>query len=513
VNGATDAPWPAEPEAPLRTLARNVGTRYLFVVAEMIVGLLTLPFNLRHLGPEAYGLWMLTAGITVHFSILDLGYGGAIVKFVAQYRSQRDTRSLNEIASTIFVLFAVLGVLVYLAVIALAFHLDTFLNITPAQAETGKWILLIVGLNAAVNFGFSTFGGICAGFQRYDINNMVAIVSSFVIAAVNVAMVLMGYGLIPLVAATTAVRLGTYFVYWRNAYKVFPQLRVRPSLFRTARLREVTAFSIYASMIDWANKLNYELDEIVIGIFLGATPVAIWAVADRIISATQRLTNQSNTVLFPMIVDSDVGQKLGRLQTVLIEGTRLSLATVTPIAIVLLVLSEPIVRAWVGPQMLAAVPVIQVLAFAVALRVATATGTTLLKGSGHVRYLAFVNLGTGAANVVLSAALIKPFGLVGVAVGTLIPILVSSVFLTFPVACRRVQVPVGEAVRRAVWPAVWPAIAVAVALAAVHRPTDTLPVALAEAAAAGLLYVGLFIIAVGRRDRANYTARIWELAT
>jgi hypothetical protein len=36
---------------------------------------------------------------------------------------------------------------------------------------------------------------------------------------------------------------------------------------------------------------------------------------------------------------------------------------------------------------------------------------------------------------------------------------------------------------------------------------------LGEAAAAGLLYVGLFIIAVGRRDRANYTARIWELAT
>jgi O-antigen/teichoic acid export membrane protein len=323
----------------------------------------------------------------------------------------------------------------------------------------------------------------------------------------------MGYGLITLVAATTAVRLGTYFIYWRNAYKVFPLLRVRPSLFRRARLREVTAFSIYASMIDWANKLNYELDEIIIGVFLGAAPVAIWAVADRIASATQRLTNQSNTVLFPLIVDSDVGQKLGRLQTVLIEGTRLSLATVTPIAIVLIVLAEPIVRGWVGPTMIGAVPVVQVLALAVAFRVANATGTTLLKGSGHVRYLAFVNLGTGAANVAMSAALIKPFGLVGVAIGTLVPILFSSIFLTFPVACRRVQVPVADALRRAIWPALWPALVVAVALALVHRPTDSLPVALAEAAAAGLLYVGLFIIAVGRRDRAVYTQRIWELAT
>jgi O-antigen/teichoic acid export membrane protein len=509
----TDASWPAEADRPLRTLARNIGTRYVFVFAEMLVGLLTLPFNLHHLGPEAYGLWMLTAGITVHFSILDLGYGGAIVKFVAQYRARRDARGLNEIASTIFVLFAGLGALVYLVVVALVFHLDTFLNITPAQAETAKWILLIVGLNAAVNFGFSTFGGICAGFQRYDINNIVAIISSFVIAGVNVAVVLMGYGLIPLVAATTLVRLATYLVYWRNAYTVFPLLQVRPSLFRTARLREVTGFSIYASVIDWANKLNYELDEIIIGMFLGAAPVAIWVVADRIVSATQRLTNQSNTVLFPLVVDSDVGQKLGRLQTVLIEGTRLSLATVTPIAIVLIVLAEPIVHAWVGPTMLGAVPVVQVLAFAVVLRVATATGTTLLKGSGHIKYLAFVNLGTGVANVALSAALVTPFGLVGVAVGTLIPIAISSMLLTFPVACRRVELPVWQAVRRAVWPALWPAVVVAVPLLAAHRGADTLPVVLGEAAAAGLLYVGLFIIAVGRRDRANYTARIWELAT
>ena len=49
-----------------------------------------LPFNVRHLGPAAYGLWILTASVTVHFSVLDLGYGGAIVKFIAQYRARRD---------------------------------------------------------------------------------------------------------------------------------------------------------------------------------------------------------------------------------------------------------------------------------------------------------------------------------------------------------------------------------------------------------------------------------------
>ena len=61
--------WVPQEDRPLRTIFRNVTTRYLSVAAELGIGLLTLPFNLHHLGTEAYGLWMLTAGVTIHFSI------------------------------------------------------------------------------------------------------------------------------------------------------------------------------------------------------------------------------------------------------------------------------------------------------------------------------------------------------------------------------------------------------------------------------------------------------------
>src|SRR5205823_5319164 len=151
----------------------------------------------------------------------------------------------------------------------------------------------------------------------------------------------------------------------------------------------------------------------------------------------QRLTNQGNAVLFPVVVDSDATQRTGRLQKVLLEGTRLSLATVLPIAIVLIVLADPLVRAWVGPRMVAAVPVMQLLAFVVALRVGNATSTTLLKGAGHVRYVAMVNIAAGLVNLALSAALVRPFGLIGVAIGTLIPVAGASVLVLFPAAVRR----------------------------------------------------------------------------
>ncbi len=85
---AADRAW-GEDGAPISTFARNVGTRYVGIGVEAILGLLILPFNVGHLGKAAYGLWMLAASVTAYFSVLDLGYAGALVRFVAKYRARR----------------------------------------------------------------------------------------------------------------------------------------------------------------------------------------------------------------------------------------------------------------------------------------------------------------------------------------------------------------------------------------------------------------------------------------
>jgi O-antigen/teichoic acid export membrane protein len=516
VTGDGEGTWAPGRERQIVTVARNVSTRYLAILAETVVGLVMLPFNLAHLGPTEYGLWVLLGSVTVHFSVLDLGYGGALVKFMAQYRAQRNTRALNEIASTLFFVFAGMGLLAYAGVAGIAFNLEHLFKITPAQAETGKYVLLLIAVHVSLNFPFSVYGGVMVGFQRYDANNMVAIVTSVAIAAVNAAVLLAGYGLIALVAATTCVRVVAYFVYRMNAYRIYPDLRIRPSLFRRGRLREVTGFSVYSSIIDWANKLNYQLDDLVIGAVMGPAAVAVWAPAERIISGTQRLTNQLNGVLFPVIVDSDASQHRGRLQQILLQGTRLSLAMVVPIAIALILLADPLIHAWLGERaadVAGAIPIIQILAVAVAIRVGNATGTQLLKGTGKHRMLAFVNLGTGVANVALSLALIRRFGLVGVAVGTLIPIAVSSFFIVHPAACRRVGLSVRHAFAHAVLPALWPAVVVGLGLAATRLiSSGTLLAVVLQAVGGGLLYLALFFkVAIGRQDRELYAAKAMEL--
>jgi len=492
---------------------RNVASRYLVIVIESLLGLLMLPFNVRHLGSEAYGLWLLIGSVVVHFSVLDLGFGGALVKFVAEYRARRDAEALNEIASTMFVVFGALGLIAYAAVVVVAFNLGHVFRVTPEQAVLGRWLLLIIGLNVAANFPFSVYGAVINGFQRYDANSIVAIVCSVAVGVVNALVLSAGFGLVTLVACTTSVRIGAYFVYRLNAYRIFPPLRVTPALFRRSRVREATSFSVYASIIDWANRLNYQLDELVIGATMGSAPIVVWAVADRIAMATQRLTNQLNGVLFPVVVDFDITRRTERLQRLLLEGTRLSLAMVIPITVAIVMLARPLVRAWVGPKLIDAVPLVQLLMLTVAIRVGNATGTTLLKGAGQVRYVAFVNVAAGIVNLVMSLLLVKPFGLVGVAFGTLIPIAAASILVLFPAACRRVDVSVGHAFRHAVWPAAWPALAIGVVLILTRQaaPSRLLAVLL-QAAAADLLYLALFfLIAVGARDRRRYRDQLTEI--
>jgi O-antigen/teichoic acid export membrane protein len=513
--GAKGATWSAKPERQLATVARNISTRYVAILCETVLGLIMLPFNLNHLGAAQYGLWMLVGSVTVHFSVLDMGYGGSLVKFVAYYRARRDRQALNEIASTMFFVLASFGIVAYAIAALVAFNLGVvFPKITPEQAELGKWLLLIIGIHVALAFPFGIFGGITSGFQRYDANSMVAIATSTTVALVNLVLLWLGYSLLTLVAWTTGVRVIAYFVYRMNAYRAYPDLRIRPALFRRARLKEVTGFSIYSAVIDWANKLNYQLDQLVVGAFLGSAAVAVWAVAERIVWGTQRLTNQLNGVLFPVIVSSDATNDNRRLQQILQQGTLLSLATVVPIAVALVTLADPLIRSWTrNAEMAAAVPVLQILAVAVAVRVGNATGSTVLKGSGQHRLLAFTNLGAGVVNIVLSIVLVRVYGIVGVAIGTVIPIAAAAVFILNPAACRRVGLPISQLVLRSVIPALWPGLVMGGALIYTRSISSGTFLAVAiQAAAGGVLYLALLVgIAIGRRNRALYLAKAKEL--
>ena len=514
MRGADDAAVWGPPDRALDLVARNVSTRYLAILVDGVTGLLLLPFNVAHLGPAAYGLWALTVSITWFFNILDFGYGGAVVKFVAQYRAWRDRSALNEILSTIGTVFAGLGLLCLAVTVVLAWQVDSLFNIEPGQTQTARQLLLITGGFLSVRFAFAIYGSVVYGFQRYYLNNAVSIGTGVAAAAVNVAVLSAGHGVVALAAATTAVRLLSLGLFTWNAYRVFPGLRVRPSLFRRARLREVTGFSIYMLVLDWSAKLNHSSDTLVIGAMLDTTAVTVWTVGQRLTQFTQYLTNQLNDALFPNVVDSAAARRQDRLGMILVHGSKLSLAIGAPLCLGLIMLAEPLIFSWVGQEFASSVLPTQILLTVVLVRVSTSSANLILRGAGEHKLLAYTNATTAVVNVLLSIVLIRRLGLIGVALGTLAPITLAAAFVLYPAACRRVELSLREAFAKGIWPAAWPGIAMVVFLSLVRPlapPSGLLAVA-GHLTAGGIVYFALFLtVAIGGEERRFYWTKLRSL--
>jgi O-antigen/teichoic acid export membrane protein len=485
--------------------ARNVAADYVAIAIDLAIGVVMLPFNIAHLGQSAYGLWVLTTSVTTYFSILDLGYGSAQVKFAAQYRALGDRDALNQITSTIFFLFTGIAVVAYAVALILAFNLGEIFRLGDVERDTARSVLLIISAQIALGLPFSVFGGITNGFQRFYVNTLISIATSLTVAAATVVVLLSGYGLIELVAVTTSIRVAALMAYRATAYRSFPGLSVRWGHVRRARLREVSAFSIFLLVIEVAQKINYTADTMVIGAFLGTAAIATWTVGARLIAAVRMLSQAAGRFLFPSIVDGATRDSPERLQLLLIQGTRLSLAMVVPLAMTLALLADLVVAAWVGPRFADSTIIVRLLAIVVVLRIGTSTAYAVLKGGGHHQFAAASSVLVAVTNLVLSMLFVQRLGLAGIALGTLIPVFSSCVFVLIPKACRRARLPLFTFVREAVWPALWPAVPCALVVIAIRAALPGMPALIVGAPAGGVVYASVFLgLAVGRTERQRY---------
>lgn len=485
-----------------------MATRYLALIIEAALGVVVLPFTVKHLGTSAYGLWALTTSVTQYFTALQLGYGGAIVKFVAEFRAKKDPQALNEVLSTMFWIYTGIGMLAYLLAIVVAWYLPSWFNLAPAEARIGQLVLLISSAQIALFFPFSVFGGVINGFERFYVNNVVGTVFNVAASAAQVAVLWAGYGLVEVVAATTLIRTLPFLIYRVNAFRAFPELELRLSFFRRERLRDLTGFSIYLAVIDWSSRLAYATDNVVVGRMLGTSAVGVFAVGSRLTEQMLKVTNQVHTLLFPAVVHRAATGEAESQQTLMIKATRFQLAAAMALAVVTAADGDVLIRAFFGPGFGASVVILQLLSCVVVLRAWMAMPSTVLKGTGRQRYVALASTIAAVANALLSVMLVKLMGLTGSAMGTVIPATFLAAFFIFPQACRVISLPIGQAYRRIVLPAVWPAVIVFAAVAGSRYavPVRLLAV-LPHMAAGALLYFAIFIAFATERDE-----RLWIAA-
>src|SRR6185503_8297478 len=127
--------------------------------------------------------------------------------------------------------------------------------------------------------------------------------------------------------------------------------------------------------------------------------------------------------------------------------------------------------------------------------------------TGRHRLVAYVSLGEAIANLALSVVLVRRFGMLGVAVGTAVPVVLANLFILLPAACRQFQLrPLTflRLVLAAPAKGALPAIAACLALR-LQYPPATLPAILLEAGLVGAVYLAaVCFFGFNRSARARY---------
>jgi len=490
-------------------LLTGTATKYLLLAVNIAIGVFLMPYTVRHLGTSEYGLWMLVASITAYFNLLDLGYGNGLVRHVADADARENPTLVNQILSTFVVVYLALGVLVALAAGAMVLWVPHFPRLLPSQVPLARFILAVIGIRIALGFPMTIFGAVATARQRFALNNLVATVAVIVNAAVQFALLARGYHVRAVVAGSVSVDLLTYFGYAWTAKRAFPALRLRLSSFRAPLVRDVTAFSVYFFLISLAVQIGFNLDNIVVGAALGTSAVAVYTVALRLADAQRNLANQFNTLMFPVVVRYGATNEPDALRAMLIEGTRLSLTLVFGLSVCLIGFARPLIARWMGPGFEAAVVPLYVLAMTGIVLIGLAPLASILVGTGRHRLVAFTALAEAVVNLVLSVILVRHFGLLGVAIGTAVPVFVANVFVIAPAVCRQLDLRMWDFLRTV---AVGPLVGACVSALAVWTiraawPSQSLAAILAEGAVVGMIYLAaLWTLGLDAAVRVRYSA-------
>jgi O-antigen/teichoic acid export membrane protein len=472
---------------------RNVVSTYATTVVLAFVGIATTPILARELGKEGYGIWVLVGSFALYLELLEFGFGKATPKFVAEYTARGDARGVRATIATSFWILAGLGAIAVAVGAVVAAFFPSLFGVSDELATPARILIVLILVDLAISIPADTFGGVLAGLQRFYLINATLMIVALAQAVGWTIVLLSGGGLIELGIVTVALSLCGQLARFLIARRHVPGMRIAPRCVDRRLARRFTGFSVWFFVLDLSKVAMIRLDTVVVGLSVGVAAAGVYAVGQRLTLALEQLVEPLTKAFFPHSSALAAGDDREGLRRSLLVGTRLSLAIAAPLALALAFLAGPLLDLWLGSGFEQAATVVVLLAAAVTISAVTRTGLLMLQGAGHVRVPALFMAGEALLNLTLSVILAQTMGLKGVALGTLIAVVVANVGFFYPYMCRQFGLPLGQ---------------LSIALARAHLPA-AVAAALVGWGLASLEPEGVAALACAPVIAATYMAVFW----
>lgn len=506
-------PWPPAP------LTRNAAANWTLMASSVLYSLAITPFVVRALGSEGYGIWSFLNGLTTYADLFYLGLGGALIRYVADFRARGDVRSMQRLSSFVFTVYLAIGALMVLIAVAASPFAARAVNVRLQAIAPNEIALscILIGIRMASLFAGSVFSGMLFAYERNDVLKGVMIASTWARFALIPLFVGGNHPLLVLALVSAVTGWLETFVLALLARAVTGGIRIRLVVPRLADLRPIYAFGILSFLLQVTAKLISYTDTTVIGVMLGAASVAMYSLPLQLAENGRYAVSALVAVMLPRLVALRSDNQPKQMGAMFVRVARLSCFLGVFLSLTLVFVGPAFLARWVGPEFgtsearwilvwLAAASVCQVLGAQVPLP---------FYQSLHLLHLPVAVLTAEAvANLAGSIWLARPYGPAGVAFATFVPSLCISLVIIPAHLCRVLQLSLRQVLIEVGKPSLVCGVVIGAVLFALNvgLPDAAYGVIFMKIAIAGAAAAAIFAAIFPSEDRDLLTGLLRPLA-
>lgn len=413
-----------------RSLQTPAGLMVVTRLANMVVGLLTIPVLIHFLGGEGFAAWAILLAISAAFSTLEMGMPPTFVRHVAGPIQREDWTQVNRVIGHVILLLA----LAFGACSPLVFrYAEPFARQIGLpvgdRLSAGRMIELVyaaVALRALLQTGVNAlyaamrFRAVAAvSFLQPFVSNGAACVAAIGTGSLELTLVCFwATQLVVLVAALA-------FAWGPHLRRIAP---VAPSL---SLLRELAAHGLKIQVYEWGQFVNFQFDKFLLALFAGLWAVAPYEVANRSVLALRSIPASGVETFLPT---ASISHEDGsRIRERYAQMTRLAALAVVVFMIAPVALAPIFLYAWTGEMGYVARWAFVALALGAACNVLAVPAAAIAQAVGRADLQARSATVSVLINIPLSFILVLQWQLLGAAVGTSFAMMISSALLVVEV--------------------------------------------------------------------------------
>jgi len=406
----------------------------LNLLFDIAIGFVMMPFLITNLGESWYGLWLLVGSIIGFLAILTLGLSSAVQRYLSIENEPDKYKEYNQTLNSSLAVFIIASLLAIVIASVIALLPSLFIS-DVTLIESFKYLVLLMGVNIAVSFISSPFRAILATDYKFSLISVVELITILSKAGLSFLFIIMDYSVVALGVATligNALGKGILIIY---AIKLTEKFRFSMAFVTKDKLLTLFKYSS-KTMLAWlGDVLRFSVDNIVITAFVGLSSVTIYNLPLRLYNYASQFIITSLGVLQPFF-SQKAGEKDDhaiRHKFELACGVAFALGAILSAG--LFVFGYEFISLWVGEY-----EEIKTLIYIFPAMILLATSQNpcilILYSHNKHEYYAYQNIAEGVLNAIISVIAVQYIGVIGVALGSLIPMLITKIYFQPRLTCQ-----------------------------------------------------------------------------